>query len=143
MVVEELVSQPARPAGASGRVGVVSEPPGTARRVLIVDDEPDIVFLLSALVEDAGWKALPACGPDEALRRAAAEPIDLVLCDICMPGMDGIELLGELRARRLIGDAPVVLMSAARRAAPADVTFLAKPFDLDEVVALLDRLVAG
>ena len=118
--IAESARGPARPAdeGIAGR---------RARRALIVDDEPDIVDILASLLEDIGWTPLPALSPEEALRIAAATPIDLVLCDICLPRMDGIELLQRMRARNLIGKAPVVLMSAARREAPDGTLFLPKP----------------
>ncbi|HEU0116569.1 MAG TPA: response regulator [Thermomicrobiales bacterium] len=147
MVVEPMAS---RPAGANGRTAqgenrfneatVAARGARRSRRALIVDDEPDIVEILSSLVEEVGWTALPAFGPEEALRLAAAAPFDLLLCDICLPRMDGVELMRRLQAAALIGDATVVLMSAARRRAPDGVRFLAKPFDLDDVVALLDGL---
>jgi CheY-like chemotaxis protein len=147
MVVESAAN---RPAGADGRTAqgenqfnedtVAARRAKRTRRALIVDDEPDIVEILSSLLEEVGWTALPAFGPEEALRLAAAAPFDLLLCDICLPRMDGVELLRRMRAAAFIGDASVVLMSAARRRAPDDVLFLAKPFDLDDVVSLLDGL---
>jgi CheY-like chemotaxis protein len=151
MVVEPIASRPARadrrtthPGDRSGKRASEANIPGhRARRALIVDDEPDIVEILASLLEDVGWTPLAAFGPEDALRIAAAGPIDLLLCDICMPRMDGIELLRRMRAEAMIGDAPVVLMSAARRIAPDGTIFLAKPFDLDDIISLLDGLAAG
>ncbi|HEU5430673.1 MAG TPA: response regulator [Thermomicrobiales bacterium] len=151
MVVEPMVRRPARADGRTTqrgngpgeRTSEADDPEPRGRRALIVDDEPDIVDILASLLEDVGWTPLPAFGPEDALRIAAAGPIDLLMCDICMPRMDGIELLRRMRLEAMIGDAPVVLMSAARRIEPHGTVFLAKPFDLDEVVSLLDRLVAG
>ncbi|HET7091948.1 MAG TPA: response regulator, partial [Thermomicrobiales bacterium] len=125
MVVESKMRRPERADGrtASG-VGHSQEraieersPRRRTRRALIVDDEPNIVDILASLLEDLGWTPLPAFGGEDALRIAAAEPIDLLLCDICMPRMDGLELLRRMRAAAMLGDAPVVLMSAARRVA--------------------------
>ena len=151
MVVEPTLSRPTRAGGrtvqsgdsAGERTSEADIPGHRARRALIVDDEPDIVDMLAALLEDIGWTPLAAFGPEDALRIAAAGPIDLLLCDICMPRMDGVELLRRMRAEAMIGDAPVVLMSAARRIAPDGTIFLAKPFDLDDVASLLDGLVKG
>jgi CheY-like chemotaxis protein len=146
-VVKAMARRPARADGrnadsegcpeASVDEGIANR---RVRRALIVDDEPDILDILASLLEDVGWTPLPALSPEDALRIAAAAPIDLMLCDICLPRMDGIELLRHMRARKLIGEAPVVLMSAARRLAPDGVLFLPKPFDLDEIVSLLDRI---
>jgi two-component system, cell cycle sensor histidine kinase and response regulator CckA len=123
--------------------------PGKAT-ILVVDDEVSLRQWLVRQLRDDGWNVLEAGYGMEALdvARAAPQPIDLVLSDIRMPGMLGTEL-----AQRLVAEHPgiqVVLMSAH----PMDAltsgtdhrsfnTFLSKPFDGQQMLALLKRVYAG
>jgi len=80
------------------------------QRILIVDDKASLRFLLSGYLEDAGYATLRAAGGAEALRFLRDESIDLVLTDIVMPEMTGIELLRNIRSTH--PDLPVVLVTA-------------------------------
>jgi len=104
-----------------------------ALTVLIVDDERHIVEVLAGLLEDEGYAVRRAYDGNVALQEVEAAPPDLVLSDVMMPRLGGVEL-----ARRLISlGIPVVLMSAAA-ADPklAGVAFISKPFDLEQVLAV-------
>lgn len=68
-------------------------------RVLIVDDEKDFVEMLSLRLNEVGEKAVPAHDGRECLAVLEQEQIDVVILDIKMPGMDGIETLGEIKKR--------------------------------------------
>jgi two-component system, OmpR family, response regulator MprA len=106
--------------------------------ILVVDDEPAIVDLLCDVLDDAGYHAVAAHDGAEALTTVLEMEPDVVLSDVAMPEMNGLEL-----ADRLISmGVPVVLMSAAV-SAPADPTipFLAKPFEVDEVLDAVAALV--
>jgi NtrC-family two-component system response regulator AlgB len=112
--------------------------------VLVVDDERNIRQHLATFLASLGHRALVAADAAEALRLTAAEPVDLVLADVRMAGMDGMALLRELRRRR--PDALVILMTAYATIAGAveamrDGAFhyLVKPFSLDEVELLVGR----
>jgi two-component system response regulator VicR len=79
-------------------------------KVLVVDDEPDLVRLVAFVVEDGGLSALGACDAPTALRLLAVEQPDLVVLDVNLAALgDGFELLGELRRRSSI---PVILLTA-------------------------------
>jgi DNA-binding NarL/FixJ family response regulator len=117
-------------------------PADRAARVLIVDDEPLNVDYLEQELEDLGFDTETAANGLEALERVAADPPDLVLLDVMMPGMDGITALRVLKGdpeTRLI---PVVLMTALNAVedrvrgieAGAD-DFLSKPVDDRELLA--------
>ncbi len=73
------------------------ESPSLSKTILVVDDEPEIVALLSQILSRAGFKVLEATSAREALELAAkhTEPIDLLLTDVKMPGMRGDELARE------------------------------------------------
>ncbi len=78
--------------------------------VLIVDDDPSLSDLYRLELEDEGYRVRTAAGGREALTRLAEEPADLVVLDIKMEGMDGLETLGELM--RLRRETAVVINSA-------------------------------
>ena len=113
--------------------------PGT---LLVVDDEPGVRFALTELFGERGHRVLVARSAAEALE--LVDEADAVLSDLNMPGMDGLALLAELRARD--PSLPVVLLTAhgservavqALKAGAYD--YLAKPFDIDELTATMER----
>lgn len=109
--------------------------------VLVVDDEQFIVELIADILEDEGFAVDRAYDGIQAERAIAMSPPDLVIADVMMPRMDGLSLLRLIRERS--DDTPVLLMSAVREPLDADIPFLAKPFDvadlIDKVQGLMDR----
>jgi two-component system chemotaxis response regulator CheY len=119
--------------------------------VLIVDDDPSIRKLVATTLEDvAGFELVEAADGDEALERAAEKAPAIVLLDIDMPGIDGLEACRRLRAEPGTAEATVVMLTAAagedaERAAEeagADL-FLTKPFSPLELLRLVDDLGQG
>jgi two-component system response regulator AtoC len=115
-------------------------------RILIVDDEASVVFMLREVLEERGHEVISAENGDQVLRLddAELEGVDLVLCDYSMPGMDGLSLLGRLHGR--CPELPVVLLTArgserlAVRAIKAGAfDYLPKPFDIEELEAIAAR----
>ncbi len=113
-------------------------------KILIVDDEPNMLHMLSSILKQAGFE--PACAEDarRALELVEKEDFDFVLSDVRMPGMDGIQLVETLRKRQI--DSIVILMSAygnidlaleAIRKGAYD--YISKPFKTDEVVLTLKK----
>src|SRR5512141_1502309 len=78
--------------------------------ILIVDDEKNYLLVLSAVLEEEGYEVLTAPGGAEALDVQKSSDIDLVVTDMKMPGMDGIELLEQVKARD--PELPVIMMTA-------------------------------
>jgi two-component system NtrC family response regulator len=66
--------------------------------ILVVDDEKNYLRVLSAVLEDEGYEVLTALGGQEALEIQKSSDLDLILTDMKMPGMDGIELLEHVKA---------------------------------------------
>ena len=81
-------------------------------RVLIVDDDPKIVRLLSRFVDEMSLEVVSATQPREALRLAAEQPIHIAVIDLHMPEMEGIELMKSLH--RVNDDMEVILMTGDR-----------------------------
>ncbi|HYD09691.1 MAG TPA: response regulator [Acidimicrobiales bacterium] len=112
-------------------------------RILIVDDEPDILLMLRMGLEDEGHDVFMAADGEMALARIAEHSPDLVVLDLMMPVLDGYGVLERLQADG--GSAmPVVVVSAKAESADIDRAlglgareFVSKPFDLDRLVALV------
>ncbi len=118
-----------------------------SRRVLVVEDEPHIRDLVALHLRLDGWTVDTVGHGDEALRRVQAEPFDLVVLDLMLPGLDGLTILKALRRERLNGDVPVLLLTARREEVDkvlglesgAD-DYLTKPFGVRELVARANAL---
>ena len=114
--------------------------------VLVVDDDTRILDSLTRALSGPERSVLTAPGAEEALSALAQEPADVVLLDLKMPGMDGMELLRILRER--MPDIDVIVMTAydelptvAEAMREGAVEFLVKPLDLHQLRRLLDRIV--
>ena len=113
-------------------------------RVLVVDDEPGLRQSLGLLLGDAGYQVVGESDGRDALERALQEPFDLILCDVRMPQLGGLEFLRAYRKRG--GTALVIMMSAyggedAALAAMKEgaYDYIPKPFRPDEVVLTLRK----
>ena len=113
--------------------------------VLVVEDEEPILALLSALLEDEGYRVATARNGREGLDCLALVHPDAVLCDVMMPVLDGATLCRYIQSHPAYRSIPVVLMSAAAApltsAACRYAAFLAKPFTLDAVLDVLERVI--
>ncbi len=114
-------------------------------RILVVDDHQDMLHLLAQIVTGEGYQACLAGNGMEALWRAAHQPPDLILLDIRMPGMNGLEVARALKRHAATDSIPIIIVSAAD--SPEDriagfeagaVDFIAKPFIDHEVLARID-----
>ena len=120
--------------------------PGAAI-VLIVEDDQQIVGVLTDLLVDEGYRVI--AGVDgQGLAVALAEPPALVLLDVMMPGMDGVEVCRRLRADPRTRDVPIVFLTAVPPEVLAqqlgDLPYqgvIRKPFRLDEVLDTVERFV--
>jgi CheY-like chemotaxis protein len=118
--------------------------------LLIVDDDPDLLTLLSAHYGIRGYTVVVAESCEAALRLAAERRPDAVLLDFCLPKMDGSRFIEILRADELTEKTPVIVMSAASahwvasRLRPDPlVGALEKPFEFAALDAMLENLLAA
>lgn len=121
----------------------VSDVSGEATRLLLVDDEEDLLAILAAELADLGYQVALATSGREALSLAADRHFDAVITDYKMPEMDGLTMLAQLHA--LKPDMRGILMTGfVTREALATLqgsgwSYLTKPFEIGELVVLLDR----
>lgn len=111
------------------------------RKILVVDDELAIRAMLEDLLSDEGYSVVVANNGARALEVLNHERPDLVIMDVMMPELDGREVLRKMRRDTTLRRIPVILMSAATAANPADdhtSLFLAKPFDLHELLRCVE-----
>lgn len=126
-------------------------PDQTGRRlVMVIDDEEDILDLIQMVLEEAGIRTITALTGHEGLQRLYREKPDLILLDIMMPDLDGMELLKILKIEDSTASIPVAMLTA--KVEPKDkmaamqeeaIDYICKPFTPDELVdrvrAILDR----
>ncbi|HKJ11377.1 MAG TPA: response regulator [Ornithinimicrobium sp.] len=115
--------------------------------VLVVDDDPSVLEVVCTILESRDYRAVPASSGEEALARALAEPPDAVVLDLIMPGTDGWQVLGRLRAEPTTADVPVVILSilSEREDSPEPSTYegwVPKPFDTESLASVLERAIA-
>jgi DNA-binding NtrC family response regulator len=113
------------------------------RRVLIVDDEPGVRESLRMTLK-GDYEVLSAESAHEARNQLAATPADVVLLDVVMPGVDGMQLLEELRGR--YANLPIIMLTATKTVKTAVQAmklgafhYITKPFDVDDLRAHLDK----
>ena len=114
-------------------------------RILVVDDESRMAGLIKRELEDNGHSAVTAGDGETALARLSEREFDLILTDLRMPGMDGLELLARVKDRS--PQTEVVLMTAFASAQTAvramkegAFDYLIKPFEMDELMIMVDRI---
>jgi DNA-binding response OmpR family regulator len=123
-----------------------SESRRSAATVLIVDDSRTNLNVMGARLGQAGYLVVLSDNGREAIDLVAGRGFDLVLLDMMMPGMSGVEVLADLRATPRTADLPVIMITACSDsgaavealAAGAD-DYVAKPFDFDVLLARIDR----
>jgi len=118
------------------------------QRILIVDDDPEILMLISRLLAEEGFDVVTAaCGLD-ALELFGSEPFDMVLLDVMMPEMDGYTVSNHLRMAGVPRTLPVVFVTAKTDPASLKESFrsgatayLTKPFSRRELVSTVRALM--
>ncbi|MEG4208522.1 PAS domain-containing protein [Microcoleus sp. S13_B4] len=114
--------------------------------ILMVDDNPESLRLLSRLLSKRGYKVRPTRDGKLALNFALSSPPDLILLDIMMPGMDGYQVCEQLKASPKTKDIPVIFISSLNEVfdkvkafSLGAVDYITKPFEIEEVVARVEN----
>jgi CheY-like chemotaxis protein len=128
------VTDVASTAGASGTVGVAG---GAKARILLVDDRPENLLALEAILSSLDQSLVRATSGEDALKALLAEDFAVILLDVQMPGMDGFETASHIKRRERTRDIPIIFLTAINREpqhafrgySAGAVDYLAKPFD--------------
>lgn len=121
---------------------------GDRRTILVADDEQDILELMAGTLRDEGHAVVTARTGEEAVALACEHHPQLILLDVAMPQVDGLEITRRLRRHRLLRDSPIILVTA--RTADADVArgfvagaddYLKKPFGPGELQARVEAML--
>ena len=118
------------------------------KRVLVVDDEPDICRVVKKSLERLGYNVAVETNGANAADRARDESPDLVIMDIHMPQANGLEMCGRMKSDKALGQTPVLIISASQEptfsVAAMSVGasgYLTKPFDIEDLGHAVDVLV--
>ena len=125
-----------------------------AQKILIVDDDPDLVEAVSIILENKGYEVVAAYDGVEGLKMARTENPDLIVLDVMMPNKDGYEVCKELKADEKYRAIPILLLTAVVANIPtskytqqmgmeteAD-DYVDKPVEPDELVRRVEALIA-
>ncbi len=117
--------------------------------ILVIDDQPQLLKNVSTILRLEGFTVATASNGLEGWEIVSKEPVDLVVCDVAMPSMDGFELVGKIRAHPLMKSLPFVFLTA--RTDRADTRkgmelgandYLTKPFTRDELMGMIQSCLA-
>lgn len=116
-------------------------------KILLIDDDPDVRHVMSAMLAKEGYDVETASKKEEALQKLAAEPPSLILLDVLLSGEDGRDLCREIKTREHTKNIPVIMLSGHPGAAQqvesygAD-DFIAKPLNTELLLAKMNRQMA-
>jgi DNA-binding response OmpR family regulator len=118
-----------------------------SKKILVVDDEDDILHFLELVLREKGYDVATASGGHEALTKAQLEQPNLILLDIMMPQMDGWEVLKLLRVDEETADIPVAMLSARTEAKDrvqglqeGAIDYICKPFSLQDLLLKIETI---
>jgi two-component system cell cycle response regulator DivK len=121
------------------------------KKVIVIDDEPDMVTFLTLLLEDNGYATVSAKDGQEGIEKVRTEHPDLVLLDITMPEKSGVRFYREIRGDSELKSIPVVIVTgvakefkdfiSTRRQVPPPDGFISKPIEKQELLDIVARLL--
>ena len=117
------------------------------KKIMVVDNEPDIVDLTRTVLELGGYRVLTAYSGEECLKRLAEEKVDLVLLDIMMPGMSGWDVFNRINKKSThikVAFMSVLEISDKRKQVLLDeglADYIMKPFDKETLLNRVDKIL--
>ena len=118
-------------------------------KILIVDDEPNIAYMLADMLAEAGYDTHTADNGRDALDAVHRDPPDLMLLDVQMPVLDGFEVASRLKADPATAAIPIIMLSAMEGRGARVIglesgaeEYLSKPFDQAELLARIRNLLS-
>lgn len=119
------------------------------KKIMVVDNEPDIVDLTRTVLELGGYTVVPSYSGEEALRKLEGEQVDLVLLDIMMPGMSGWDVFNRIKKKNQgikVAFMSVLEISDKRKQVLLDeglADYIMKPFDKETLLQRVDKILKG
>ncbi|OFV87081.1 MAG: hypothetical protein A3J75_05320 [Acidobacteria bacterium RBG_16_68_9] len=120
--------------------------PGRQRRILVVEDDPDIMRILSHMLTTAGYEVVRAYGGEDALRKVKSQKIDLVLTDLAMPKVSGVDVIAAVKSDPATASVPCLAVTAfvwdqiAQTAGQAGCDgFIGKPFTTQQLLCEVEK----
>lgn len=123
-----------------------------ARKILVVDDEPDMRTFLTTVLEDNGYRHETAKDGEEAMALIEADPPDLVALDVTMPNKSGVSVYRALKSDDRYKHIPVIFITgvtdefkkfiSTRTQVPPPEGYISKPVDHDQFVEMLEKLLS-
>jgi two-component system chemotaxis response regulator CheY len=117
------------------------------KRILVVDDAPSVRQQVAIALTQKGYQVVEAGDGLEALQRLAASPVNLIICDVNMPRMNGLEMIERVKADPRNGGLPIIMLTSEgqpaliERAKKAGAKcWIVKPFNATLLVAAVDKL---
>ena len=136
----------------------MGEPQGSRKKILVIDDEPNVVAYLETLLQDNGYETVSARDGHAGMEMARNEKPDLITLDISMPEESGVRFYRDLKADSELADIPVVIVTgvtgygykpedfqkfiSSRKHVPPPDGFVAKPIDRDELLKGVSGLLS-
>jgi two-component system OmpR family response regulator len=122
-----------------------------AKKILIVDDDPDLVEVLGKRLKSNRYQVITAYDSEEGIAKAKSEHPDLMILDVMMPGMDGSAMAAALRENESTRDIPVIFLTGIVEKVEEEEQghqiggniFVAKPFDTKELLAIIKNKLEG
>jgi len=116
------------------------------KKILVVDDEPDVITYLETLLNQAGFEVISAGDGKEGLDRAKKEKPDLVLLDLLMPKNTGVDFYRKMRKDHEVANTPVIIVSAIagrNLAVKEAVAVFDKPVEPDQLLASINDVFSS
>lgn len=121
-----------------------------AKQVLAVDDDPDVLLIIQTALQTEGFTVRTACNGPDCIESATADPPDLILLDVMMPGMNGFEVVAKLKEESSTSMIPIILLTGlsdrkkVQEALASGVDYyIVKPFDFDDLISKVNQAIEG
>jgi len=122
---------------------------GVQQKILVVEDDPDLLRIIVHTLNSAGYRVIPAYGGEDALRKIQRDRFDLILTDLAMPNMSGVELIEILKRDPDTARIPVIAVTAYWMDSFGDAAndvgcdgHLVKPFRSADLLRVVDKYLA-
>lgn len=121
-----------------------------SKRVLLIEDEPNIIEAISFILSRAGWDVVTHSNGHDAIEAVQNRQPDVVILDVMLPGRSGYEILTQLRAEGATANLPVLMLTARGQTKDREMAervgaslFMTKPFSNGEVLDAVNQLVGA